>query len=174
MKYRKKQIIIDAIQFHGNFVEIEKFVGSDAEFNNGELTVATLEGPLHASKYDWIIKGVKGEFYPCKPDIFECTYEEVNREASMTFGDAIKALKDGKRVARSGWNGKGMFIYLVDGSHVDRKLLRNGIERHPIFDADCMVHFNSHIDMRTADGSVCIGWLASQSDMLSEDWVIVD
>ena len=53
------------------------FCGGDAEFRNGELVVATLEGPLRASPNDWIIKGVKGEFYPCKPDIFELIYEKA-------------------------------------------------------------------------------------------------
>ena len=74
-KFRKKPVVIEAVQFHGNFDELEEFVGGDAEFRDGELVIATLEGPLHASINDWIIKGIKGEFYPCKPDIFEATYE---------------------------------------------------------------------------------------------------
>lgn len=77
MKYRKKPVVIEAIQFTGNFTEIEDFVGADAEFRNGKLLIATLEGPMTASPNDWIIKGIKGEFYPCKPDIFEATYEAV-------------------------------------------------------------------------------------------------
>ena len=77
MKYRKKPIVIEALQFNGNFAECEAFVGGDAEFRNGELIIATLEGAMHASPGDWIIRGVKGEFYPCKPDIFEATYEVV-------------------------------------------------------------------------------------------------
>ena len=77
-KYRKIPVVIEAVQFKsGNFDEIEEFVGGDAEFRDGELVVATLEGPLHASNGDFIIKGVKGEFYPCKPDIFMQTYEFV-------------------------------------------------------------------------------------------------
>lgn len=80
-KFRKKPVIIEAIQFFGtskkNWDDIEKFVGGDAEARNGKLVVATLEGPLYASSGDWIIKGVKGEFYPCKPDIFDQTYELV-------------------------------------------------------------------------------------------------
>lgn len=75
-KFRKKPVVIEAIQFVGiNFDELEKFVGGDAEFRNGELVIATLEGAMHASPKDWIIRGVKGEFYPCKPDIFEATYD---------------------------------------------------------------------------------------------------
>lgn len=77
MKFRKKPIVIDAIQFTGNFGEIEEFIGGDAEFRDGQLLVATLEGPLRAAPGDWIIKGIKGEFYPCKPDIFEATYERA-------------------------------------------------------------------------------------------------
>lgn len=75
MRYRKKPVVIEAIKFDENFEEIEEFVGGYAEFRDGDLIVATLEGPLHASDGDYIIKGVKGEFYPCKPDIFEMTYE---------------------------------------------------------------------------------------------------
>ncbi len=74
-KFRKRPIVIEAIQFNGNFDEIESFVGGDAEFRDGQLLVATLEGPLRAAPGDWIIKGIKGEFYPCKPDIFAETYE---------------------------------------------------------------------------------------------------
>lgn len=83
MKYRKKPIVINAIQFLNNVKEIEEFVGQKLQGNmNGtgevqELVIPTLEGQHIASKYDWIICGIKGEFYPCKPDIFETTYEEV-------------------------------------------------------------------------------------------------
>lgn len=77
--YRKKPVVIEAVQYTGpNFDEMETFVDGDAEFRDGELLIATLEGPLRAAPGDWIIKGVKGEFYPCKPDIFEATYEKVD------------------------------------------------------------------------------------------------
>jgi len=78
--FKKKPVVIEAIQFTGNFDEIEKFVGGDAELRDGKLVVATLEGPLNASLDDWIIKGIKGEFYPCKPDIFDATYERVGEK----------------------------------------------------------------------------------------------
>jgi hypothetical protein len=76
-KFRKKPVEIEAVQFDGNFDEVERFVGGDAEFREGNLVIATLEGAMTASPMDWIIKGVQGEFYPCKPDIFDQTYEEV-------------------------------------------------------------------------------------------------
>ena len=75
--YRKRPVVIEAVEFNGNFNEVETFVGGDATFKNGELVVATLEGPLRASPGDWIIKGIRGEFYPCKPDIFLATYDAV-------------------------------------------------------------------------------------------------
>ena len=78
-KYRKKPVVIEAVQFTGlNFDEIESFVGGDyGKDAKGNGVIATLEGPLHISPNDWIIKGVKGEFYPCKPDIFKATYDTV-------------------------------------------------------------------------------------------------
>ena len=59
---REKPLETSKIQFHGNFDEIEKFVGGDAEFRNGRLLVATLDGPLWASPGDWIVKDVDGKF----------------------------------------------------------------------------------------------------------------
>jgi len=82
MKFRKKPVIIDAEQFTSenkdrafNFISCNRY----ADFENGEpiLRIETLEGEMTARLGDWIIRGVKGEFYPCKPDIFESTYEKV-------------------------------------------------------------------------------------------------
>ncbi len=77
--YRKKPVIIEAIQLTLlNFEEIEEFVGGDLGKNElSETVIATLEGAMKCSIGDFIIKGVNGEFYPCKPDIFEKTYESV-------------------------------------------------------------------------------------------------
>ena len=80
MKFRKKPIVIEAIKWNGNnFEDLEIFnVDRDIISNpDGTLTIATLEGNHTANKGDWIIKGIKGEVYPCKPDIFEATYEQV-------------------------------------------------------------------------------------------------
>ena len=65
---RDKPLEINKIQFHGNFDEIEKFVGGDAEFRNGKLLVATLDGPLWASPGDWIVKDADGKFCAVKGD----------------------------------------------------------------------------------------------------------
>lgn len=83
MKYRKKPVVIEAVQYTGkNYEEVLNFM-KDKQPNYYEddekklLTIQTLEGNMISSVGDYIIKGVQGEFYPCKPDIFEQTYEVV-------------------------------------------------------------------------------------------------
>ena len=79
MKFRKKPVVIEAIQWKGdNRQELEDFGGRDIISNpDGTLTIATPEGNHTANKGDWIIRGIIGEVYPCKPDIFEATYERI-------------------------------------------------------------------------------------------------
>ena len=86
----------------------------------------------------------------------------------MDFSAALINVKLGRRVARSGWNGKGMFIFLVPGSHfkVNREPLLS------ILGEGTPVDYRSHIDMKTADGTI-VPWVASQTDLLAEDWVEV-
>lgn len=79
-KFKKNPIIIEAIQWLGNnFEELEEFSSERNIVSNqdGTLTIETLEGNHIAKKKDWIIRGIKGEIYPCKPDIFEKTYQEI-------------------------------------------------------------------------------------------------
>ncbi len=94
--------------------------------------------------------------------------EPMMRE-DMTFSAALQSIKDGKRVAREGWNGKGMFLFLVPGStfQVNRPPLLG------IYPEGTTIDYHAHIDMKTAHGYV-VPWLASQSDLLSDDWVEVD
>lgn len=79
MKYRKKPVVIEAMQFNGeNSREIRTWM-KDGEpegwENESIMRIETLEGTMSANKSDWVIKGINGEFYPCKPDIFEKTYD---------------------------------------------------------------------------------------------------
>lgn len=80
-KYRKKPVVIEAVQWTGdNRKEVLAFMNKSEEFSRTTgkgLFIDSLEGLTTASPGDFIIKGVKGEFYPCKPDIFEATYEEA-------------------------------------------------------------------------------------------------
>ena len=77
MKFRKKPVVIEAIQWTGqNCKEISELMHSSNTVSpNVSIIIPTLEGEHEARIGDWIIKGVRGEFYPCKPDIFELTYE---------------------------------------------------------------------------------------------------
>ena len=79
MRYRKKPVEIEAVQWTGeNLEEIEEFAkGALVRRGPVNIAISTLEGLMEASKGDYIIKGITGEFYPCKPDIFKATYEEV-------------------------------------------------------------------------------------------------
>mgnify|MGYP001558905572 CR=1 FL=1 len=85
MKYRKNPIVIDAIQWEGtkqSWDKIFEMAEGKMKWSAGEMgsktfIIHTLEGEMLASNGDWIIKGVNGELYPCKPDIFEKTYESV-------------------------------------------------------------------------------------------------
>jgi len=83
----------------------------------------------------------------------------------LNFGEVIDGLKQGKRYAREGWNGKGMFIFLVGGTNfkVNREPLLS------IMGEGTEVQYRPHIDMKDAEGCV-VPWLASQTDMLAEDW----
>ena len=91
-------------------------------------------------------------------DVFEKAYRPTDE---MTFGLAIEALKTGHNVARKGWNGKGMHLFLANGEDTANSL----------FKEDVIV--DNFIVMKTASGSLQPGWLASQADMLAEDWVVV-
>lgn len=89
-KFRKKPVVIEAVQWDGkNFDQVHNFMqefhghkkayedAMEGAIKTGNLYIRTEEGVMTASKGDWVIKGVNGEFYPCKPDIFEKTYEPV-------------------------------------------------------------------------------------------------
>lgn len=84
MKYRKKPVVIEAVQWiKGNEKNIKDFMEMElaTEYNGYTLVIETLEGTMRAEQGDYIIKGIQGEFYPCKPDIFEATYEKVDNNA---------------------------------------------------------------------------------------------
>ena len=89
-------------------------------------------------------------------------------EATFSFGEAVKYLKRGMKVARKGWNGKGMFLFLATDIEFTTKA-----------DLSCVSDLKGELTipsavMKTADNHFCVGWLASQTDMLAEDWVFVE
>lgn len=147
MKYRKKTVVIEAYQ------------------TKEEKIIHTLEGDMKASVGDYIITGVTGERYPCKPDIFEKTYEKVKNDG-MTIGQAIEAMKQGKRCARKTWNGKGQYI----------ELAKNVSYINPSGEAVNVNHeaMGNKAVAFVGTSGVQLGWLASQADLLSEDWYILE
>lgn len=124
----------------------------------------------------WLHKALAEYGYKLRPplgseELEACDQPEI-RLKDMAFGSAITAMKDGYRVARSGWNGKGMFLALVKGRendyHVNSEVFGTGNDGNsekslPVLDA---------IYMKTADNKL-VPWLASQTDVLADDWVIV-
>lgn len=83
----------------------------------------------------------------------------------MNFGEALELLEAGQKVAREGWNGKHMFLFLVPGS-------RFTVNRPPllgIYEEGTVIDYCPHIDMKTADNKI-VPWLASQTDVLAKDW----
>lgn len=88
--YIKKPIEIEAIKFTGrNQKDILKFIGDNYDTTLNYPNIKTLEGVMRVSEGDYIIKGVEGEFYPCKPDIFKKTYEEKNKPLSFKNGKSV-------------------------------------------------------------------------------------
>lgn len=105
--------------------------------------------------------------------VFEAAYQPIN---AMSFGHAITALREGHRVARAGWNGKGMWIAL-SGADGPRSVAAENIwskhARQHAIDNGGEATVLPSIIMKTATGEILIGWLASQSDMLADDWMLV-
>lgn len=89
----------------------------------------------------------------------------------MDFGAALAALKAGQRVAREGWNGKGMWLVLVPGSTITVAVGRPLGEAAPELVGQA-VEYRPHIDMKTVDDEI-VPWVASQTDLLAEDWTTV-
>lgn len=185
MRAIKRSVTIDCFKYDGDLIDrdgafyVPEWAAKAYEDgtiyfkDQGEMYIKTPEGDHHASVGDYIIRGVNGELYPCKPDVFEKTYDIVGdaEVLAYNFGEALELLKEGKKVCRAGWNGKGMFLTLQGGSVVTGTMMRNKPAKD--FYGDSEVRICPHIDMKAADGSYVVGWLASQADMLANDWIEV-
>lgn len=98
---------------------------------------------------------------------------ELKEGVQGTFGQAVESLKQGKKVARKGWNGKGMFLWLKPGTKVKSEWCHDP-ELKAIADKNGgEIEALGTICMKTADDKILSGWLASQTDILSSDWVVV-
>jgi hypothetical protein len=90
---------------------------------------------------------------------------------NLTFSQALEACKDGHRIARAGWNGKGMYVWELPGEVITEDRIEDPIVKR-IAQCSGSVTFDSTLRMKTATGSIQTGWLASQADMFAEDWMV--
>lgn len=93
---------------------------------------------------------------------------------NLTFSQALEALKEGKYIAREGWNGKGMYLWILPAIEVPKEWIKDPYLLKEVNPETNTVHCLACIRMRTADGKVLSGWLASQTDMFANDWQILD
>lgn len=102
-------------------------------------------------------------------ETFEAAYRDIEGDTqALNFGDAVHLLKEGKKLARAGWNGKGMFIYHVPASSY---LAQTGVAKG-YFGEGAMVPYNAYMAIKNVNGSVST-WVPSVNDVLAEDWIVV-
>jgi len=192
MQYRKKPVVIEAVQYEGtpeSVNAVRDFVGDSLIFvdtvnRSGYYAIKTLEGIMRIETGDYVIRGVKGEFYPCKPDIFKATYDAIDADDDLappdgstgfSFGAALSYLLGGRKLRRAGWNGKGMYIVLMPGFKLpawsDQSANAKVNDRTAaIIGKDTPLDAQPYLAMWTAAGQWQPGWLASQADLLADDW----
>ena len=93
---------------------------------------------------------------------------------NLNFGDAIKALKEGKKVTRKGWNGKNIWLWLKPATTIKAEWCKDPMLKEIVDDNGGEAEALGTICMKTADNKILTGWLASQTDMLCEDWEVVE
>ena len=91
----------------------------------------------------------------------------------MNFGQAIEALKEGKKVSRTGWNGKNMYLWLKPATTIKSDWCKDPMLKEIVDSNGGETEALGTVCMKTADNKILTGWLASQTDMLSEDWIIL-
>lgn len=178
-KYRKRSVTIDAIQFTGtgeSCTAVTDFLGGCHSGNHRWMShtndggwIVTLEGDMRFAPGDWIIRGVAGEYYPCRDDIFQATYREAHdTDPNSDFSLALIWCRAGARIYRRGWNGKNMFVVYQAGYPDGIGINANTAEATGIKQGT-ICRFSPYLMMRTADGSF-VPWVASQTDLLADDW----
>lgn len=187
MKFIKKRVVIEAVHWNGIKVSetpewILEALNSWVLVRFGDkVQVRTLEGVMTASPGDYIIKGVDGELYPCKPDIFEKTYEKVEESKeseNLNFGEVIEILKQGGLARRKGWNGKGLFVIKQVPAHIEsdviprmQSLPQSAKDR--ILKGKGFVDYTSQCLIYNENTGRADSWVPSVSDIFAEDWEVV-
>lgn len=180
-QYRKQPVVIEALQYNGENAEaivawsggkvrIAKHV--DPTDADGSLQIETLEGTLIARKSDWIIQGVKGEFYPCQSEIFAATYSEVTDNTPwFGFDKALQILKSGGKVSRMSWDNKDCFLAI---NHFGKEIATSDlwttqIKEHLEKSGQKVAKIEGNIMMLGWGNKVC-NWCPTPSDLLENDW----
>ena len=123
------------------------------------------------------VDGYEGYISWSSKDKFDSTHQAND---GMNFGLAIEGAKKGFKIARAGWNGEGMRVAYTPGSVFEADFAKEGhAAKHRAdelaeFEEEQLITLLPHLDMRSANGDMVIGWIASQTDMLADDWMIVD
>ena len=178
MKFKQKETLVEAFKYDGDFIDrdghyyVPKWaVDALNDYvlifeNDGDLLLVTLAGKVLVNPGDYIVKNSSGELVVLSEPNFSRNYYPASN--GFTFGEALEALKEGKSVSRKGWNGKDQFVYLITGSDLQRGLKYGygEYEREP--------SLVSTLAIKTSSNQIQVGWLATQSDMLSNDWQIVE
>lgn len=168
MKYQGNPVIVEAhvITSISSHDELELTLSLD----NGEQVIATQEMIARMTPVIgdyWVVQS-DGYTYLNPKLVFERKYSPLKGKG-LTFSEALELIKRGKKLARSGWNGSNMFLYLVHGSEFE-------INRAPlnaVFEMGARIKYRPHIDLKAADGT-CGVWSPNNSDVLGEDWYIVE
>lgn len=181
---RKKPVTIECMQYNGlNKDQVLIFCGHDniADVTSpitleNHIGIKTLEGIMKISDGDIVIKGINGEFYPCKYDIFKATYDIVDDPADdpkfcHTFSWALDQLKLGKRIHRKGWNGKGMSVVLMKGYPEGVACNKQTAEAWNLKEGD-LFRLEPYMQIQMVNGSHSM-WVPSVNDCLAEDWATV-
>lgn len=181
MKATKKPVTIEFIKWDGeNLEEVKNFVGASyvgvGKDADKKMVISTLQGYSLASVGDLIIKGEKGEFYPCNPEVFDKWYEIVqdgNTDDAFThsFSWALEMMKKGHKIHRSGWNGKGMFAVLQKGYPQGIPCNKQTAEAWGLNEGD-LFRCEPYMQLKMVNGSHSM-WVPSVNDCLSNDWAIV-
>lgn len=141
-------------------IEAKPCTREDAEKYHGVKVGGKETGDGYLVSYD------QGRYFSWSP---KAVFNKVYRATTgLNFGLAVEAAKKGEKIARTGWNGKGMFVFLVPGS----KFNVNRAPLNTVYPEGTPITYRDHLDMKTADGSI-VPWLASQTDVLADDWQIV-
>lgn len=188
-KFKSKQVIVEAVKFTEETRDMVFAWAQEIQMNvtpstnkNGDLIIIipTNEGDMICSIGDYIVREPFPtdwrKLYPVKQGIFEKRYTSEKLD-NLNFGEAIEALKQGKMISRSGWNGSGMFIFKQVPAHIGLETIPkmqsvpNDVKEH-LLTIETELKYTNQMCIVNHEGRVD-SWVASSSDTFAEDWYIL-